>query len=261
VAGLLANVAVADTRPTIVTLGRFGVTVVGQAVPSGAWQSRKARDLLKLLVSRAGRPITRDAAAEALWPDAEPDALSNRLSVALSIVRRILDPERRGDADEHIAADKRSIVLRLDRIDVDVVAFLDAAAEGARLAAEGDWGAAQERLRAADDLYAGDFLEEDRFEDWAQECREIARSAALTTARLLARAAARRGDDEGVARQLLRLLERDNYDEDAWTALIAAQLRLRRHGEARHLHEVYSRRMAELGVSPTSLPGLAGRLP
>jgi DNA-binding SARP family transcriptional activator len=261
VAGVLSNAARADARPSIVTLGRFAVTVAGRAVPSGAWQSRKARDLLKLLVSRAGRPMTRDAAAEALWPDAEPDVLSNRLSVALSIVRRILDPERRGEADEHIGADKRSIVLRPDRVQVDVVAFLDAAADGARLAARGDWAAAEERLRIADDLYAGDFLEGDRYEDWAQECREQARSSALTTARLLARAAARRDDDEGVARQLLRLLERDSYDEDAWTALIGAQLRLRRHGEARHLHEAYSRRMAELGVPPTSLPGLAERLP
>ena len=57
-----------------------------------AWQSRKARDLLKLLVARRGHPMTREAAAEAMWPGEDPEPLGNRLSVALSTIRKVLDP-------------------------------------------------------------------------------------------------------------------------------------------------------------------------
>jgi DNA-binding SARP family transcriptional activator len=50
-----------------------------------------------------------------------------------------------------------------------------------------------------------------------------------------------------------RLVERDPYDEDAWLLLIAAQKRLRRHGQAHRHHGVYTRRMAELAVTPCPL--------
>ena len=60
---------------------------------------------------------------------------------------------------------------------------------------------------------------------------------------------------------LLRLLERDPYDEDAWTALIAAHIRLRRHGEARHQHAAYARRMAELDLTVAPFAAISDRVP
>jgi DNA-binding SARP family transcriptional activator len=222
-------------------------------VSAGAWQSRKARDLLKLLVGRRGRPITRDATAEALWPNEAPGPLSNRLSVALSTLRKVLDPDRSHPPDHFITTDGQSLALRIDHATIDVLSFLGAATGGVAKASEGDWGAAELMLREAEQLYAGDFLEEDLYQDWTVDCREAARSAALEVSRLLARAAFQRGDEEAVSRHLRRLLERDPYDEPAWIALLGAQSRLRRYGEARRQHAIYSRRMAELAVAPVAL--------
>jgi hypothetical protein len=115
--------------------------------------------------------------------------------------------------------------------------------------------------RQAVALYAGDFLEEDRFADWSVDCREQARSSALGVSRLLAREADAAGDDDGATRQLHRLLELDQYDERAWLALIGAHLRQGHHGEARRQHAAYSRRMAELGVPPVLLDEAGGRRP
>ena len=53
-------------------LGRFAVLRAGEPVPLTDWQSRKARDLLKVLVARKGLPVSREAAAEALWPGEDP---------------------------------------------------------------------------------------------------------------------------------------------------------------------------------------------
>jgi ATP/maltotriose-dependent transcriptional regulator MalT/DNA-binding SARP family transcriptional activator len=237
----------------ITTLGRFAVERSGERVSAGAWQSRKARDLLKLLVGRRGRPITREAAAEALWPNEPPGALSNRLSVALSTLRKVLDPERSHPPDHFITGDGQSLALAVDHATVDVMAFLQAAATGVAKAADGDWAGAEEALQEAERLYVGDFLEEDLYEDWTVECREVARSSTLEVSRLLARAASERGDDETASRHLRRLLERDPYDEDGWIALVGAQSRLRRYGEARRQHAMYARRMAELEVAPVPL--------
>jgi DNA-binding SARP family transcriptional activator len=238
---------------TITTLGRFSVARHGQPIPLAAWQSRKARDVLKLLAARRGRPVTRDAAAELLWPGEDAGRLPNRLSVALSTVRKVLDPERSHDADYFIAADRQALSLRTEHVNLDVIRFLHAAEESLRLASRGDWGAAERRLREAESLYTGDFLEEDQYEDWTVDCREEARSAAQQVARLLARVAVDRGEEEEATRHLLRLLERDPYDADAWTALIGSQLRLRRFGEARRQHASYARRMAELAIAPVPL--------
>lgn len=261
VAGLFLAGEELAVEIAIATLGRFTVLRRGEPIPLTAWQSRKARDLLKLLAARRGRPITRDAVAEALWPDEDPAPLSNRLSVALSTLRKVLDPERTHPPDHFVAADHQALFLRLEHLELDVVSFLVAAGTGIRASTRGAWPEAEESLRQAERLYTGDFLEEDLYEDWPVDCREEARSAAQEVSRLLARAAAQRGDEEEAARQLRRLLERDRHDADAWAALLGTQLRLRRYGEARRQYAVYARCMAELGLAPSPLAQTAEARP
>ena len=261
VPGLLAASRGSGREVAIVALGRFAVLQAGEPVPMAAWQSRKARDLLKLLVARRGHPITREAAAEAMWPGEHPEPLGNRLSVALSTIRRVLDPARRHPPDHYLVADTRTIALRLDHVDVDLTEFLQVADEAIDLMTKGERAAAAAPLRRARQIYAGDFLEEDLYEEWAVEAREEARSRLVTVLRLLARLAADQGDDESAGQYLGQLLEREPYDEDAWLALIAGQLRLRRHGEARRRYAAYARRMGELDVVPVALADAASWRP
>jgi DNA-binding SARP family transcriptional activator len=259
VPGLLATNAGGEVA--IVALGRFTVLHSGDPVPLAAWQSRKARDLLKVLVARKGRPITREAAAEALWPHEDPEPLGNRLSVALSTIRKVLDPGRRHPADHYVVADARTIALRIDHVDVDLIEFNRVADRAIDLMAKGDRAAAEGPLRRARQIYAGDFLEEDLYEEWAVEAREEARSRLLTILRLLARLAADGGDDETAGQYVSQLLEREPYDEDAWLSLIAGQLRLRRHGQARRHYAAYARRIRELDVAPVPLADAASWRP
>jgi DNA-binding SARP family transcriptional activator len=179
----------------------------------------------------------------------------------LSIIRKVLDPQRRHGPDHYVVADARSVALRIDRIDIDLVTFLGAADEAISLVTDGEKDAAEAPLRQARELYVSDFLEEDPYEDWAVDAREEARSRILTILRLLARLAADRNDDETATRYLGQLLERDPYDEDAWLALIAGQLHLRRHGEARRRYAAYAKRMGELDVVPVALADATGRRP
>ena len=172
-------------------LGRFRVLRGGEPIPLTAWQSRKARDLLKILVARRGRPTPRDFLMEALWPEQDPGKLGNRLSVLLSTVRTVLDPGKRFDADHFIAADRSSLWIQSENLAVDVECFLDAASAALAALRDGspDAGAS---LAAAEATYSGDFLEEDAYEDWAVALREEARAAYTEVARALAEDASAR---------------------------------------------------------------------
>ena len=241
----------------IQSLGRFRLVRDGEAVPTTAWQSKKARDLLKILVARRGRPTTRDTFFELLWPDDDPEPLGNRLSVALATVRSVLDPDKTYPPEFFVPADKGSIALDLDHIDLDVEAFLEEAASASRLARSGDAGGARARLESAEALYGGDFLEEDPYEDWAVGLREEAQATYISIARSLAEAAATDGDADGATRYYLRILERDPYDEGAHLGLVAALVAAGRHGEARRRYGFYAAKMDEIAVEAAPFPGSA----
>jgi ATP/maltotriose-dependent transcriptional regulator MalT/DNA-binding SARP family transcriptional activator len=251
-AGLLAAVAAEDPAPlTIQALGGFRLLRDGVPVPASEWQSKKARDLLKLLIARRGRPVARDVLMEALWPEEDPEKTANRLSVALSTVRSVLDPTRTHSSDHYIGSSKDAIVLESGRVVLDIEAFLAEAEAGLAALRDGRDAEALELLEAAESSYAGDFLEEDVYEEWATPMREELRATYIAVARGLA---ALTTDPGNASRYLLRLLERDAHDEEAHLALVSALSAARSHGEARRAYGRYVSRMEEIGVEPAPFP-------
>lgn len=254
-AGLLGSLPPEELDPArIRTLGSFGVVRDGQPVAIGEWRSRKARDLLKVLVGRRGRSAPREYLMDALWPDEDPKRLGNRLSVALSVLRSVLDPEKRFDPEHFVLGGKAGVALRLDHLPVDVEEFLANADAGLALLREGALGEARARLLAAESAYAGDFLEADAYEDWATTLREEARVAYVAVAHGLAELASADGDHDGAARYLLRVIERDPYDERAHLELVKELARAGHHGEARRCYAAYTARMDEIGVEAAPYP-------
>ncbi|HEX3265255.1 MAG TPA: tetratricopeptide repeat protein [Candidatus Limnocylindrales bacterium] len=252
----IAEVAERTARPpvTIEALGGFRVLRAGVPVPITEWQSRKARDLLKMLVARRGRPAAREALIEALWPDDDPGPLGNRFSVALSTVRNVLDPERAFPPDHFIVADKGSVALVAEHLDLDLARFAAAVEDGRRLERAGRAEEALERYREAIAMYGGDFLEEDPFEEWSIAPRDEAQAAYLAILRSVARHAAAEGDDAAATGLYLRILERDQFDEAAHLSLIGVLHAAGRHGEARRRYATYQARMEEIGVEAASFP-------
>jgi DNA-binding SARP family transcriptional activator/tetratricopeptide (TPR) repeat protein len=236
------------------TLGGFRVLVHGEPIPAAAWQSKKARDLLKVLVGRRGRAIHREELVEVLWPDEPPSRTSNRLSVALSVVRSVLDPDRSAGPDHHVEADRQTARLVLNHVAVDLEEFHAELAQGRAAERRGDDDLARVRFRRAESLYVGDLFEEDPYEDWAVAEREQARQEYLDACRWLAADAARRGEQDEASRFLFRVLQRDPYDEAAHLDLVRGMGAARRHGEARRLYGQYCARMAEIGVEAAPYP-------
>jgi ATP/maltotriose-dependent transcriptional regulator MalT/DNA-binding SARP family transcriptional activator len=255
--GAVADVpaAPAGRRPIEVDcLGGFRVVRDGAVVPVTEWQSRKARDLLKILVARRGRAVPRETLMDCLWPDEPPERLGNRLSVALSTVRGILDPDKAHANDWFVRADQTAVSLDADHVMVDVEHFLTGAERGLELLRQGRGEEGLALLAAVEPRYRGDFLEEDLYEDWAADLREQARAVYVAVLRALADAAVAAGDPDGAVRRQLRLLERDPYDEAAHLDLVRTLETGGRHGEARRHYTIYTVRMRELDLEAASFP-------
>ena len=214
-------------------LGRFDVLTGGRSVPLRAWRSRQARTLVKVLVARRGRPVARVELCELLWPDDRPDRTAHRLSVLLSVVRAVLDPDKRRPVDHHIRADAAGISLDTAHVRVDVEDLLSDAADGLALLRAGDVGRARDVLAEVDAGYRGDAFDDEPYADWATGIREEARAAWLRALRELAELQRDAGEPDQAAASLARLLSADEFDERAHRALVETLRHAGRHGEAR----------------------------
>jgi class 3 adenylate cyclase len=249
-AGLLAAIVEPGQGVQINTLGSFRVVRDGRTVALAEWPSREALTLLKLLAARQGRPVSNTTIAEVLWPEEDERHIAARIPDLVNSARSVLDPTRRYTTNHYVTSDANALALAIDHVDLDIARLLKTAREGLRYIDEQDWERALPLLQSVEDLYAGDFLDEDAYEPWSADCRDQARIAACDASRTLARLAARQADDEGACRHLRRVLERDPHDEEAWLSLMATLVRIRRHGEARRAYAAYTRRMNEVGVVP-----------
>ena len=236
------------------TLGGFRVFRDGEPVSASAWQSKKARTLLKVLIARRGRPTPREALMELLWPGDDPVRLANRLSVALATLRAVLDPVKHHPPEYFVTTDREAVRLELAHVSVDVERFLAHADAGLAARRGGHTREALAHFEAAEALYAGEFLEEDAYEDWASAVREDAIASYAAVLRALGEAALARGDHDAVVRYQLRIIERDAWDERAHLDLIACLQAAGRHGEARRRYGAYAARMREIDLPAAGFP-------
>ena len=136
-------------------LGGFAAAVGGVPVADKAWRLKKARELVKLLALAPSHRLHREQAMDLLWPDRAPAAAANNLNQAVYVVRRALN----GGA---IAVRDESLHLNAD---VDVDRLEQAAADARRTGTLAAY-------RGALELYGGELLPENRYDDWAASRRD-----------------------------------------------------------------------------------------
>ncbi|MFC7496181.1 MULTISPECIES: BTAD domain-containing putative transcriptional regulator [unclassified Nocardioides] len=240
---------VAEGRPVpapasvveIRTFGRLEVQVEGVPVPASAWQSRRARDLLRALVARRGRPVPRLELCEALWPDEQPATTSHRLSVVLSIVRGVLGPDA-------VVADRDSVALDPGAVRVDVEEFLGDIAAAHGLRRRGSVEEARLLLSDALSRRTDEPFADTPYDDAVLDLRDEAHAAYVQALRAIADLCRTAGDHDEAAAWLRRLLAVEPYDDDAHLTLAAVLTDGGRHGLARRAVDRHRRALAELGL-------------
>lgn len=252
--GAWAEVGSAEHRrlPTVRVLGTFEVITTSGVV--ARWQSRKARQLLKILVARRGVPISRESVMHMMWPDEQTERVANRFAVAASTVRRILEPEGAPTGNSFIESRDGMIRLRVDEMDIDVERFLNHSTQA--LKADPDSPHRMARLAEALRLYRGDPMADEADEPWAEElCRDV-HIALFATAHALAETAGNVGDQLTRMESYRKILALDQYDQRAHEGLIDALTALGAHGQADTARLAYYRSMDLLGIPVESDAGV-----
>ncbi len=168
---------------------------------------------------------------EALWPDLDIETAANRLNGAVHEVRQVLDPQ--------ITRPAASRMLRLER---DILALADAnsiwvdADEFESLLnkanATTDAEQVEQLLEEASTLYAGDYLLEELYSEWATPRRESLRRGWMGLLLKLAELRVARGALTSAIEPLDRLLGADLTHETAVRRLMVILTQLDRRGEA-----------------------------
>lgn len=253
---LLAGGTAHRRHVTVHTLGSFGVERDGVPVVASEWPSRKARDIVKILAVQGERGVSRETLGELLWPE-NRESPGNRLSVALSHLRGVLDPGKEHGSDHFVVADRRSVRLDLRHVEVDVVAFMAASQTALAAARRGDPDAVR-LLQAAAAMHTGELFGTDPGDDWLLEARDEVEARGREVLRALSDELLAGERPADAVPWLARLLAYDPYDEPTYVALLRLLSGLGRHGEARRHYRTYVLRMRELEVPAQAWAELVG---
>ena len=198
--------------------------------------SRKTRALLAYL-ALTRRPHRREQLCEMFWE--VPDDPRGALRWSLSKIRPLVDDP----AFPRLLADRQSVELRTEALDIDFFAAQACAAD-AEAAATDDLARAASSFRGP--LLADlELAENSEFHTWLLGLREDARKLqAKILGSLTERLGATPEEALPYARELVRV---DPFDETAWALLIATLAGAGRSGEIRQQYEAGLRSLREVG--------------
>jgi predicted ATPase/DNA-binding SARP family transcriptional activator/DNA-binding CsgD family transcriptional regulator len=225
-------------------LGGFRVSVGKRTIREDAWRLRKAAALVKLLALSPNHRLHREQAMDSLWPDLRTRAASNNLRQALHAARRTLDPDA---SSRYLASEDESLVLCPEgQLWVDVAVFEEAAATARR-------GKEPAAYRAALELYAGELLPRDRYEEWAERYRRRLRETYLSLLLRLARLEETRGDLDSAIEALRKVVAEEPAREEAYTSLMRLSALLGRKAEAfAYYGQLEKTLLGDLGTEPAA---------
>jgi predicted ATPase/DNA-binding SARP family transcriptional activator/DNA-binding CsgD family transcriptional regulator len=233
----------------VLLFGSFRVSVGSRAIGQDAWRLRKAASLVKLLALAPGHHLHREQVMEALWPNLGLRAASNNLRQALHVARRTLHPDP-SVASRYLSLGSKQLALCPEgQLEVDVEAFERAAASARRSRDPAAY-------RAAIELYSGELLPEDRYEEWAESRRQELRRKFISLLTELAGLYEERGGEvrlEPAVQALQRVLAEEPADEAAHVGLMRLYAFSGRSEEALRQYGRFSEVLSSrLGVEPSA---------
>ncbi|MGC8627952.1 MAG: BTAD domain-containing putative transcriptional regulator [Acidimicrobiales bacterium] len=198
--------------------------------------------LVKLVIAGGGR-VHVEQAIEALWPEVAPALGKRRLRNVLSKLSHL--------AGELIV--RRASTLQFGpHVPVDALRFESTARDALRALSESGGGSSVStsisKALAAHNLYSGELLPEDRYEDFAIVARERLTWLHLRLLDSLAAAAAKAHDDALVEHCLRTALDIDPTDEGRYVALARHLTACGRPAAANQLLSKARQLVARLGL-------------
>jgi DNA-binding SARP family transcriptional activator len=219
-------------------------------IPTDAWTTRRARDILCFVASRPGRRASKDVIIDTFWAETDFDAVEKNFHPTISHIRKALNRNQ---------LIKQNFVIYRDgdyllnpefsyRIDVEEFERLHDEAEAARRTGDAELRVA--RIEEALALYRGEFLQ-GCYDEWAEEPRSYYAERRLMMLESLARIAEQRTDWPRALDLAHRILRLDAFREDIHCLAMRAHAAMGNRGAVREQYESLRALLdRELGVEP-----------
>lgn len=230
-------------------LGGFRVSVGTREVREDDWRRQKSASLVKLLALATGHRLHRERVAELLWPGYGPKQSLNNLNRELHEARQVLQSH---DTNElYLCLENKWLDLCPNgTVWVDVEAFEAAAANARRMGTPAAY-------EIALNLYAGELLPQDSYEEWAEIPRMELRETHLRLLTELAVVHEKLGRPYAAIETLERAVCEDPTHEAAQEALMRLYTGVGRRHKALEKYGSLRESLEELGYEvPHSIRGL-----
>jgi LuxR family maltose regulon positive regulatory protein len=204
------------------TLGPFRVWRGQEEIDARQWRRVKARQLFQLLLTHRGRALQREEIVDILWPDLDPEAVQRDFKVALNALNKALEPDRPPGAEPaYVIRHGTTYGLRPGAdLWLDADEFQHTIEQGDRR--QDDPEACAAAYRRALDLYHGEYLQDELYEDWTSEERERLLTLYLRTAEKLAAVHVDQGQYDAAIDSCQRILALDDCWERAYRLTMVA---------------------------------------
>jgi len=231
------KVPVLDTGSALLYLrarffGHFELLYGDEGVDLG--RNVKALAILKYLLSHLQRPVSQDYLMDWLWPESDPRRARWSLNSAVHALRKLLKDELpTAPSSKYVLFDKG--YYRFDpsvQLWTDTEEFRTLYERGRRLERTRRIPEAVAEYEEAIELYRGDYLIEDLYEDWTMVEREWFTDAYMDMLERLADYYKGTQRYQDSIRTCYRLLEKDYYHEESHRLLMECQARLGLRGRA-----------------------------
>ncbi len=204
----------------IYTFRSFEVHRDGLPIAANTWKTQKNKHLCKILLTYEGQALPKERLIDWLWSDLEPDAAARNLRVAVSQLRKVLEPDLpKGSKSSYVLTTDAGYVWNMQRDDwLDVAEF-----EQLCQRFDPDDALHDHQLEYAEHarkLYRGPYLEEDRYEDWAIARREQLQLIHFDLLTKLSEAQARLGRYQQALAHCREILRADPCRESVWAQLM-----------------------------------------
>jgi DNA-binding SARP family transcriptional activator len=213
--------AAGDHQPrtllTVYCLGPFRVFRGDRMI--SAWPSLKGKSIFKYLIKHHHTPISKDVLMDVFWPEADVENARRNLHQAIYSLRQTL---KQGQPDfQAILSEKDHYQINPElELRLDFEEFERYVKNGRRLESAGKIVEAMAEYAGAEELYRGDFLEEDLYEDSVCLQRERIRAEYLDLADRLSAHYAQQGDYAAAISLCQKILGKDNCHEKAHRRLM-----------------------------------------
>jgi LuxR family transcriptional regulator, maltose regulon positive regulatory protein len=217
-------------------LGHFEILCNGKPIALG--RNGKVLAIFKYLLANPQRQVSRDKLMEWLWPESSLKKARSSLNVAVCTLRKLLSECSAGLQNYILLEEGYYRLCPSGRVRTDVEEFERRYEQGCRLEKINRMEGAAEYERAIE-LYRGEYLLENLYDDWTMIERERLSNAYMDMLQWLAGYYKQTEQLQESIQLCYRILKKDRCHENTHLLLTEAYTLLGSYGRALHQYRMY----------------------